>query len=60
MHNGFLGDGKPGTPDPMKFNVKNKHKAIATAVYVPIVLKEDTVTHEISLCGTPDPRILND
>lgn len=60
LHTGRLGDGSLGSPDRMKWVVKNRHRATGTAVYLPIVLQKDTTTGKIALCGTPDPRIVNE
>jgi hypothetical protein len=60
FHTGRLGDGGSGATAKTKFSVMNRHRVKGDAVYVPIVLKRDTVKNEISLCGTPDPRMVND
>lgn len=60
LHTGRLGDGSVGSPDRMKWHVRNRHRVKGEGVYVPIVLQRDTLTDKISLCGTPDPRMVND
>lgn len=63
MENGSLGDGTSSTPDPTKYNFKNKHTAKGEAVYLPVVVRTDnagTASAKVSMCGTPDPRIAND
>ncbi len=60
MHTGRLGDGGTGSPDRAKYVVSNRHKVTGEAVYVPIIMQKDTTTGKISLCGTPDPRMVND
>ena len=58
---GRLGDGSGGPANPKKWHAKNKHDTRSSVgVYVPIILEEDIATGKISLCGTPDPKILND
>jgi hypothetical protein len=57
-----LKDGKRGkapgdTSDKTKFNMRNEHKEIGTATYLPIVVH--TVNGNVALCGTPDPIIYN-
>lgn len=60
LHTGRLGDGTVGAADRTKFVVRNRHRLKGEAVYVPIILQKDTTTGKISLCGTPDPRMVND
>jgi hypothetical protein len=62
MHNGARGDGTHGMgqPDTTKFLYQNKHKVkTAEAVYLPVVVRTES-NGKVSVCGTPDPRILND
>lgn len=66
MHSGKHGDGSEGAnpPDMTAYQFKNKHKVKgAEATYLPIVVRTDaasTPIGKVSVCGTPDPRILND
>lgn len=60
LHTGRLGDGSAGPVDPTKWHVRNRHRVRGEAVYVPIVMQKDTVTGKIALCGTPDPKMVND
>ena len=63
LHDGALGDGTSNPPDPTKYQIKNKHKMLNKAVYIPVVVRTDnagTASEKVSVCGTPDPRIAND
>jgi hypothetical protein len=66
MHSGKHGDGTEGTnpPNMTAYQFKNKHKVkTAEAVYLPIVVRTDaasTPPGKVSVCATPDPRIMND
>jgi hypothetical protein len=67
MRGGELGDGTqaPGAdPDPTKYLFRHKNnKPNAVSVYLPIVVRTDNEgmpSEEVSVCGTPDPRIAND
>ncbi|HEY2560540.1 MAG TPA: hypothetical protein VGI48_12590 [Caldimonas sp.] len=62
LHDGILGDGT-GSPDGTKWLIWNRHKVVSKAVYIPVVVRTDnpgTPSEEVSVCGTPDPRIAND
>lgn len=64
MHGGTLGDGTKVPPEATSYLFKNKHRAkTAEAVYLPIVVRTEnagTSTEKISVCGTPDPKMVND
>ena len=62
MRGGALGDGT--TPiNATRYLFKNKHKVANVAVYLPIVVRTDnpgTAAAKVSVCGTPDPKVVSD
>jgi hypothetical protein len=64
LKNGKLGNGNSGNKDPSYYNMMNSHNKKVSAYYLPIVVQKvpasSTVDKKVALCGTPDPRILND
>ena len=64
LKNGKLGNGNSGNTDPSYYNMFNSHNKKVDAYYLPIVVQKVPATpfvdKKVALCGTPDPRILND
>ncbi len=64
LKNGKLGNGNTGNKDPLYYNMRNDHKKKLDASYLPIIVQRvpasTTDPEKVALCGTPDPRILND
>lgn len=62
IHAGTLGDGTMPV-DATKYLVRDKHKGKNEAVYLPIVVRTDnpgTTSKKVSVCGTPDPKVVSD
>ena len=59
-----IGNGNTGNKDPHFFTMKNDHKKKLDAAYLPIIVQRIPAAapepEKFVLCGTPDPRILND
>jgi hypothetical protein len=64
LKNGKLGDGGGGSPNLRFYTMKNDHKKPVDAYYLPIILQtvpaSGSTPKKVALCGTPDPRIVND
>lgn len=59
------GGSGPNPNDPMKFQVQDKRNKKSqndkpVAIYLPVILQNETATKIDSLCGAADPRIVND
>lgn len=64
LKSGKLGNANTGNVDPHFYNMKNDHKKPVDAAYLPIIVQKIPASGQdpakVALCGTPDPRILND
>lgn len=64
LKGGKLGNANTGNVDPGFYNMKNDHKKPVDAAYLPIIVQKIPASGpdaaKVALCGTPDPRILND